>query len=56
MDADVQSSQIFFDELGWAPQFVDRQSVAVIGGSAIYDAVIAQQMDAEIYAPSTFCV
>jgi hypothetical protein len=49
-------AQIFFDELGCAPQFVDWQSVAVIGGSAVCEAVIAQQMDAGIHAPSTFCV
>ena len=41
-------TQIFFDEFGCAPQLVDRQAVAVIGGGAVRDAIIAQQMDAEL--------
>ena len=41
-------AQIVFDELGHAPQFVDRQTMRVVNdGSARY-AIIAQQMNAKL--------
>src|SRR5438105_6808097 len=41
-------AQIVFDELGRTPQFVDRQTMRVVGdGSACY-AIVAQQMNAKL--------